>query len=154
MHGEAVVTTQLNTILRDLLTAVNQTFLHSRMSNDWGFAVLGNYEYKRSIRLMKSADHVIERILFLEGLPNLQDLGKLLIGENVAEVLSSEIALEVSCRGRLHEAITCCEGAHDFVSRRLLESILDQAEEGIDWLETQIKLRGDLGEERYLQSLI
>ena len=154
MHGEAVVTTQLNAILRDLLTAVNQTFLHSRMSNDWGFSVLGNYEYKRSIRLMKSADHVIERILLLEGLPNLQDLGKLLIGENVAEVLRSEITLEMSCRSGLQKAIDCCEGAQDFVSRRLLESILNEAEEGIDWLEAQIHLYGELGEETYLQSLV
>jgi bacterioferritin len=154
MHGEAVVTTQLNTILRDLLTAVNQTFLHSRMSNDWGFPVLGNYEYKRSIRLMKSADHVIERILFLEGLPNLQELGKLLIGENVAEVLHSEITLEMSCRSGLNKAIDCCEGAQDFVSRRLLESILNEAEAGIDWLEAQIHLYGELGEETYLQSLV
>ena len=154
MHGEAVVTTQLNAILRDLLTAVNQTFLHSRMSNDWGFSVLGNYEYKRSIRLMKSADHVIERILFLEGLPNLQELGKLLIGENVAEVLRSEITLEMSCRSGLQKAIDCCEGAQDFVSRRLLESILNEAEEGIDWLEAQIHLYGELGEETYLQSLV
>ena len=154
MKGEAAVTEQLNTVLRDLLTAINQTFLHSRMSNDWGFSVLGEYEYKRSITLMKSADHVVERILFLDGLPNLQDLGKLMIGENVPEVLRSELALEGSSRSRLHEAIACCEDAKDYVSRGLLESILDDAEEGIDWLESQVHLYSELGEQIYLQSLI
>tara|TARA_Y100001960_G_scaffold86352_1_gene92470 strand:+ start:1942 stop:2406 length:465 start_codon:yes stop_codon:yes gene_type:complete len=154
MRGEVLVIEHLNVVLRDLLTAINQSFLHSRMSRDWGFSVLGDYEYKRSIALMKSADNVIERVLLLDGLPNLQDLGKLMVGETVSEVLSSELSLEVSSRSRLNDAIACCEETQDYVSRVLCKSVLSEAEEGIDWLETQIDLSAELGEQIYLQSLI
>jgi bacterioferritin len=154
MRAEVVVIEHLNAVLRDLLTAINQSFLHSRMSKDWGFSVLGDYEYKRSIALMKSADRIIERVLLLDGLPNLQDLGKLMVGENVPEVLSSELALETSSRDRINDAIACCEEAQDYVSRVLFESVLSEAEEGIDWLETQIRLSVELGDQIYLQSLI
>ena len=154
MRAEVVVIEHLNAVLRDLLTAINQSFLHSRMSKDWGFSVLGDYEYKRSIALMKSADHIIERVLLLDGLPNLQDLGKLMVGENVPEVLSSELALETSSRDQINDAIACCEEAQDYVSRVLFESVLSEAEEGIDWLETQIRLSIEMGDQIYLQSLI
>lgn len=152
MQGDKEILVQLNAALRDQLTAINQLFLHARMCRNWGLARLDSYEYGRSIQAMKSADRLIERILFLEGLPNLQDLGKLLVGEDAAEMLRNDHTLLEQTRAGLQAAIHHCEGARDYVSRDLLAELLEESEEHIDWLETQFWLMDSTGLENYLQS--
>ncbi len=154
MKGDPKVIEFLNRALYNELIAINQYFLHARMFRNWGFHELGEHEYKESIDEMKHADKLIERILFLEGLPNLQNLGKLLIGESPAEALECDLRLELAAIPDLKEAIAQCEQVGDFASRELFVAILESEEEHVDWLETQLGLIGRLGEGPYLQTKI
>ena len=151
MKGDAKIIGHLNKVLFNELTAINQYFLHSRMYRNWGYKELAEHEYKESIDEMKHADRLIERILFLEGLPNLQALGKLLIGETPLEVIRCDLQLELVAHPDLKSAIADSEKVGDYVSRELFESILASEEEHIDWLETQLGLIDKLGENGYLQ---
>jgi bacterioferritin len=153
MKGDNNIISILNQVLKNELTAINQYFLHARMFRNWGLEKLNDYQYKQSIRVMKEADELIERILFLEGLPNLQNLGKLLIGEHVVECLEGDLQYEREIqRPLLIEAIAVTEAQQDFVSRELLEKLLEHCEETIDWLETQQELIKDVSLPNYLQS--
>ena len=154
MKGDAKVIEHLNRALTNELTAINQYFLHAKMLKDWGFNALADHEHHESIDEMKHADQLIERILFLEGLPNLQQLGKLLIGENPREIMECDLKLEMAAVPDLKDAIAYCETVKDYVSRELFESILESEEEHIDWIETQLGLIERVGLERYLQGKI
>jgi bacterioferritin len=155
MKAHSEIIPILNIVLKNELTAINQYFLHARMFKNWGFEVLNEYEYKQSIRVMREADRLIERILFLEGLPNLQSLGALGIGENVQECLNSDMKYEVDiARETLLSAISKAENILDFVTRDLLEDLLAASEQSIDWYETQCSLIEDVGLPNYLQSQI
>ena len=152
MKGEATINQALNSCLKDQLTAINQFFLHARMAKDWGLGEFNEYEYQRSIKAMKMADDLIERILFLEGLPNLQDLGKLLIGENIPQMLKGDLLMLIGIRVNLQDTIKLCEESRDFISRDELTDLLEETEEHIDWVESQQWLIENTGLENYLQS--
>ena len=152
MKGDRKVIEFLNAVLRNELVAINQYFLHSRMYKDMGLKELADHEYEESIDEMKHADQLIERILFLEGLPNLQDIGKLRVGEHAQEMLECDLALEMDALPVLREAIVYCEDNRDFVSRDLFDAILSSEEEHVDWLETQLGLIEKVGIKNYLQA--
>lgn len=151
MKGDMKVIQHLNKILANELTAINQYFLHSRMYRDWGITKLAEKEYEESIDEMKHADQLIERILFLEGLPNLQDLNKLMIGEHVQEMIECDLKLEYTAHADLKAAIIYCDEVQDFTSREMLRSILDSEEEHIDWLETQLEMISQMGIQNFIQ---
>jgi bacterioferritin len=152
MKGDATVIEHLNKVLKNELTAINQYFLHAKMYKDWGLSKLGDYEHGESVDEMKHADEIIDRILFLEGLPNLQDLGKLRIGENVPEMLQCDLDLELDAIPDLRAGIAYCESHKDYVSRDLFDAILQSEEGHVDWLETQLDLIEKVGLENYCQS--
>ena len=152
MKGDSTVIEHLNRVLKNELTAINQYFLHSRIYKDWGLAKLGDHEFAESVDEMKHADQLVERTLFLEGLPNLQVLGKLRIGEDVKEMLQCDLDLELDALPDLKAAISYCENHKDFVSRELFDSILKSEEGHVDWLETQLELINKVGIENYIQS--
>ncbi len=152
MKGDRKVIEFLNKALYNELTAINQYFLHAKMLKNWGFHELAHHEYKESIDEMKHADKLAERILFLEGLPNFQALGKLRIGENPRELLACDLALESEGLPLLREAIAYCESVGDYVTRNLLSDILDSEEEHVDWIETQLSIIERIGEPNYLLS--
>ena len=154
MKGDVKVIAHLNQILANELTAINQYFLHSRMFRNWGYQALAKHEYEESIDEMKHADKLVERILFLDGLPNLQKLNKLLIGETPKEVISCDLKLEEMAIPDLRDAIAYCETVRDYATRELLEDILESEEEHVDWLETQLGLIESLGEALYLQGKV
>ena len=154
MKGDKKVIEYLNAVLKGELTAINQYFLHYRLLDNWGVKKLAKYEYHESIDEMKHADKLMERILFLDGFPNLQALGRLRIGENPLEVLRADLALELDAVPLLREAIAYCETANDYVSRKLFADILESEEEHVDWIETQLDLVERVGEQNYLQSKI
>jgi bacterioferritin len=149
--GDPVTISFLNKVLKNELTAINQYFLHSRTLADWGLSILAHKEYEESIDEMKHADRLIKRVLFLGGLPNLQDLGKLMIGENVGEVLKCDLSLEMMSLPDLKLAISHCETAKDYISRELFTDILESEEEHIDWLQTQMRLIEQMGMENFVQ---
>jgi bacterioferritin len=151
MAGDAEVIRLLNVVLKNELTSINQYFLHSRMLADWGLSELAKKEYDESIDEMKHADRLVQRILFLGGLPNLQDLGKLMIGENVQEILRCDLTLEQRAAADLKIAVPHCEKVRDFVTRELFVDILANEEEHIDWLQTQFRLIEQMGLENYVQ---
>ena len=152
MKGDIKVIEHLNKILGNELIAINQYFLHARMYKNWGFKELADHEYHESIDEMKHADNLVERILFLDGLPNLQNLGKLLIGENVREIIQCDLTLELKAIPDLREAIAYCESVRDYQTRELLQKILESEEEHVEWLETQLSLIDKITLENYLQS--
>ncbi|MDE2070016.1 MAG: bacterioferritin [Gammaproteobacteria bacterium] len=154
MQGDTKVIQYLNRALKNELTAINQYFLHARMYQNWGLKELGEHERQESLDEMKHADRLVTRILFLEGLPNLQDLGKLYVGEHVKEILECDLRLEMEAAPLLREAIDYCESKNDYISRELFESILQSEEDHIDWLETQLDLITRVGLENYAQKKI
>lgn len=154
MKGDKTVIKYLNQQLKNELSAINQYFLHARMMRHWGFEKLGQHEYEESLGEMKHADRLIERIFMLDGLPNLQDLHKLLIGESVPEILACDLKLESAAQATVKEGMAYCESVKDYASRDLFQDILNDTEEHIDWLETQIGLVDQVGLQNYLQSQV
>ncbi len=154
MKGDKKVIEFLNKVLTNELTAINQYFLHARMFKNWGFHKLNEHEYHESIDEMKHADKIIERVLFLEGMPNLQDLHKLMIGENTKEMLECDLKLELKAIPDLRDGIQYCESVRDYVTRELFEDILESEEEHVDWLETQLDLIEKVGIQNYQQSMM
>ena len=154
MKSDPQVIVHLNAQLKNELTATNQYFLHYRMLKHWGFDKLAKKEYEESIGEMKHADKLMDRIFMLDGLPNLQDLGKLMIGENLIECMNCDLKLEYGAQATIKDGIASCETARDYVSRELLQTILDDTEEHIDFLETQLDVAGKVGEQNYLQSMM
>jgi bacterioferritin len=154
MQGDRDIIKLLNAVLTNELTAINQYFLHARMLQNWGYSRLGKIVYDESVEEMKHADKLVKRILFLDGLPNLQDLNKLAIGETVGEIMRADLNLEVTGRVTLVSGVAQCEAARDFISREVLVDILSDTEDHIDFLETQLNLLSQLGEQNYLQSAL